>query len=245
MPLISQIRRWFRRQAGLDVTWRGDFHQWDDARIKTIGYDSETILDRTKLAVLNVLNGKAAYCRDGVCFPTPEPRWPLLCSLGVTWLQNRFYFESNDLEFEWKIIEQDSYVQLGSEMLKNEPLSFHDNIEDALTKSDGAALLCSSSLAYIRSPWDVLNETILSNFDFLILDKTGVINHTEDRLTTQYIPQSVHLGSYPCWFLSERKLSDAISKAGFIPRIEWTCEDTCNLKGCKFIGGIWQRQKNA
>jgi len=48
------------------------------------GYDNDMILEKTRLALLKVKNGEAAYERDSVVFEDIQYAWPLLA--GLLWV---------------------------------------------------------------------------------------------------------------------------------------------------------------
>ncbi len=58
--------------------WFGNYAIWDEAKKQCTGYDTTSILEKVKQAILKVKNGEAAYERDSVIFDTIEYSEPLL-----------------------------------------------------------------------------------------------------------------------------------------------------------------------
>ena len=110
----------------------GDYHSWDEAMAASTGYDSESILDKTRTSLLKVKNGEAAYERDSVLFDEIEYAWPMLAglmwvaarcggtlnvldfggSLGSTYFQNRAFLSALP-QVRWNIVEQSRHVETG------------------------------------------------------------------------------------------------------------------------------------
>ena len=61
--------------------WKGDYRNWQQAKMNSLGYDANGILAKVKSATLCVKSGKAEYERASVLFDSIEYSWPLLCAL--------------------------------------------------------------------------------------------------------------------------------------------------------------------
>ena len=69
------------RVLGRSISYSGDYKTWLEAESKSSGYDNSKILHRTLMSTRKVLDGEAAFERDGVTFPKLAYDWPLLTSL--------------------------------------------------------------------------------------------------------------------------------------------------------------------
>jgi putative methyltransferase (TIGR04325 family) len=202
--------------------WQGDYESWTDALKNSEGYDSQQILEKVKQALLKVKNGEAVYERDSVLFDVPDYNWPVLTfmmlvlakkkflnvldfggSLGSTYFQNRKFFEG--LDVKWNIVEQPHFVKSGKETFEDSMLKFHNSIEECLSSNPVNLLILSSVTPYLESPYTFLEQVATLNVDFVIFDKTPLIDASRDRLTVQHVPPSIYNASYPAWFFSESK----------------------------------------
>ncbi len=71
--LPSCIIRFF---LGLRYGWYGNFSSWNEAVIRSTGYDSQIILEKVKNSLLMVRDGMAPYERDSVIFSEVQFLFP-------------------------------------------------------------------------------------------------------------------------------------------------------------------------
>jgi len=210
--------------------WRGNYKNWNEAKSKTTGYDNEIIFKKVANAALKVKRGEAIYERDSVIFTKIEYSWPLLAglmyvsarkggklsvldfggSLGTTYFQNRRFFFG--LNIEWSIIEQKHFVKFGNRDIADDKLKFYESIDSCLKERSPDVVVLSSVLQYIESPYTFLNELIEYGSEFLIFARTGFTLNNKDRLTVQKVPPTIYNAIYPCWFFSETKFLNTITK---------------------------------
>jgi hypothetical protein len=76
----------FRRRPGLEFS--GNYATWAAAQNASTGYDSATILEKCKNALLKVKNAEVAYERDSVVFDKVEYSWPVLAALLRAGVEN-------------------------------------------------------------------------------------------------------------------------------------------------------------
>ncbi len=208
-----------------EAVFRGDFGTWDEARRASGGYDDSVILEKVKNALLRVKQGEAVYERDSVLFDKPQYPWPLLASLlwiatkngnrldildfggslGTTYFQIRKFLSHLD-EMRWNIIEQPEFVRCGRERFQDSTLRFYISIEECLTEKRPDVFILSSVLPYLETPHDVLDELIRHRPRYLILDRTPILDHGDDRLTVQTVPPEIYRASYPAWFFNRERL---------------------------------------
>ncbi len=202
--------------------WSGNYSRWEEVEKKTDGYQSHIILDKIKNAVLKVKNNDAAYERDSVLFDKIQYSWPLSTyllkiaidnanelkvldfggSLGSSYFQNAEFFVGLN-NIKWSIIEQPHFVSIGNNEISDGKLSFYTSIEEALEISNYNLLLLSSVIQYLKEPYKWIVNFINYNFEYIIVDRTGFIMHSEDRLTLQTVQENIYNATYPVWFFNE------------------------------------------
>ncbi len=213
------------------VGYFDNYPTWEAARKASTGYDSNLILERVRDAQLKIKNGEAVYERDSVIFDKVQYSWPLLAallwiasqngnrlsiidfggSLGSSYFQNRSFLK-HLAELHWSIVEQEKFVQCGCELFADETLHFYNTVDECMDEKNPDTVLLSSVLPYLEHPYDLLAEIIEKGFDYIIIDRTPLINGTGDRLTVQRVPPEIYEACYSAWMLSKQKLFSIFSK---------------------------------
>jgi putative methyltransferase (TIGR04325 family) len=227
-PLVFSIFRFLRTKKSKSKeieTWSGDYGLWNDAKAKCTGYDSASILEQCKIALLKVKKGEAIYERDSVIFDKIQYSWGLLAglqkaalenngklcvldfggSLGSSYFQNNVFLNSL-VELQWCIIEQPHFVDCGKKYFESDQLYFFHTIEDCMVKFKPNVLLLSSVLQYLENPEDWIQKFVSLKIPYIIFDRTSVIEMNKNILTIQNVPEVIYKASYPCWFFDEKKL---------------------------------------
>jgi len=226
-PSLLQILQYARDEnnKSSQIEFAGNYKSWEDAYKECTGYDSDNILEKTKNALLKVKRGEAVYERDSVLFDEIHYSWPLLVGLlkAASENENRLsvldfggslgssYFQcigflSGLKSLRWSIVEQPKYVKYGREFFETEELKFYNDINECLINEKPNVVLLSSVIPYIEYPHDLLQDIIMRNFQYVILDRTPVVHSESDILTIQKVPSEIYEASYPAWFISEKKL---------------------------------------
>jgi putative methyltransferase (TIGR04325 family) len=237
------------RKAGIfgNMYWSGDFPNWLEAMKKSVGYDSDVILNKVREALLKVKKGEAAYERDSVLYSEIEYSWPVLSgllwvysqdqrlnvidfggSLGSTYFQNRKFLSSLK-NVVWSIVEQKQFVDIGRKDFQDEQLKFFYDTDSCVKETKPNCILLSSVLPYVESPHSLVGQLLKYDFKYLILDKMPFIDGEKDRLTIQKVPASIYEASYPAWFFSEKKFKEIIQEKYQIVE-EFLCPVEANLK---------------
>ena len=218
---IHLTKRLFSNRSGSAYGLSGDYHSWHEALATSTGYDSEVILQKTKAALLEVKNGKAAYERDSVLFDKIQYSWPLLAgllwvaaqsggelnvldfggSLGSTYFQNRLFLSAL-ARVRWNIVEQPRYVEVGRALFADDRLHFYFDLAGCLAQTQPNVALFSSVLQYIEHPYAMLDRVLELPCDHLIIDRTPFWPGPTDRLCVQTVPPSIYPARYPCWVFS-------------------------------------------
>lgn len=239
--LIRCIRK------GKNISFVGNFVSWDEAKKHSNGYDNDIILKKCKDALLKVKNGEAVYERDSVLFDKIQYSFPVLAgllrvaianggnlnvldfggSLGSSYYQCRGFL-SGLKSLKWSIVEQSKFVECSKELFESEELKFYYDIDECLISEKPDVVLLSSVLQYIEYPYGLLEDIITRNFQYIILDRTPVIELESDILTIQKVPKEIYKASFPCWFLREKQLLSCFANRYEILG-DWESFDTWGL----------------
>lgn len=209
--------------------FNGSFESWKDALSRCSGYDDEHILSKVFDSTLRVVRGEAAYERDSVLFDVKEYSWPLLSglmwsaaqnggvlnvvdfggALGSSYFQNKPFLNSLK-KIKWNVIEQESYVNVGNEYVKNDDLHFYKSLKECLNDNNPNIIILSGVLQYLENPEDLINEVGLTNIKCLVIDRTPVFNKQKSIITIQR-PKKIYPGSsYPMRVFSKDNLISVI-----------------------------------
>lgn len=263
-PIILRLlKSLFLRPSSEEVIrFTGKYESWSECISESSSYDSPIILSAATNAAQNVRRGAAIFERDGVAFYSPEYRWPLLAcllriaaenenqlrvldyggALGSTLAQSQ-QFLSNQV-VSWNIVEQPRFVSVGRELFESDQLSFFESIDECLAAKAIDIVLLSAVIAYLENPYDFLTDLVGRGIEYILLDRTPVLQGTHDRLTLQHVPPSVYgeAISYPAWFFSRPLLQDILGR-----RYRLVCEFDGMGKGldlgdtaAAFVGQLWQ-----
>jgi putative methyltransferase (TIGR04325 family) len=238
--LARRIARAVRRRLSppptppTPIEFTGDYASWADAKAASDGYQSPVILERTTSALLKVKRGEALYERDSVILDHPEYPFPVVAALlrAAVRMQGRLsvldfggslgstYFQCRRLlagvpAVEWLVVEQPGHVARGRELFEDDGLRFFETADECVARHLPNVLLLSGVLQCLPNPHDVLRGLLQHGIPHLILDRTALIRTDRDRLTVQSVPEWIYPATYPAWFLSETKLIEAITGAGY------------------------------
>jgi putative methyltransferase (TIGR04325 family) len=215
-----------RRFRGRFGSFR-DCTTWEEARKASTGYDTDLILNKVRDSLLKVKSGEAVYERDSVLFDEIQYSWPLLAgllwiatqkgnrlslvdfggSLGSTYYQNR-KFLAHLKELRWSIVEQKRFVECGKREFETEHLKFYEDLDKCFRENRPDAILFSSSLQYLEKPYAVLEKIKSLGFEFILFDRTPLLDKGGDRITVQKVPPAIYEASYPAWFFNRGKFLD-------------------------------------
>lgn len=220
-PAVFRLYRRLVQKVG----YFGNYRTWSDAEADSTGYDGDAILRRVREATLKVKQGEAGYERDSVLFDRIQHAWPVLAgllwiatkqgnrisvldfggSLGSSYRQNKGLL-GHLATFEWSIVEQENFVRCGQQEFQDHVLRFYLTIDDCLRERTPNVVLLSSVLPYVKDPYGVLAELVSRRFDFIIIDRTPLLDGARDRLTIQRVPAEIYEARYPAWMLGREKL---------------------------------------
>jgi putative methyltransferase (TIGR04325 family) len=213
------------------VVYRGNYQNWQEAVAASEGYDSDQILKKVCDALLKVKNGEAAYERDSVLFEEIQYSWPLLAallwiasrqdnclnlmdfggSLGSSYFQNR-EFLGHLSQWHWNVVEQEKFVRCGKTHFEDQVLKFYYTVDECFAKRHPNTFLFSGVLPYLEKPYELLQDCLSHQPEYVIIDRTPFIEGNKDRLTVQKVPREIYGGSYPAWMLSKRAFLEVMQE---------------------------------
>lgn len=219
----------YRKISG-NTYYSGGYANWEEAKKDSTGYDTEQILNKVKDSLLKVKSGEAVYERDSVLFDKIQYSWPLLAgilwiasqkanclnlvdfggSLGSTYYQNR-KFLSHLKEIHWNIVEQKKFVECGKRHFENEQVKFYDDLDECFREQNPDVILFSGVFQYLEKPYSVLEKVQSLGFEFILFDRTPLLEKGGDRITVQEVSPKIFPASYPCWFLNQEKFLNAMA----------------------------------
>lgn len=187
-------------------------------------------------AARDVLQGQAAYCRDGMCFSAP-PATIALSALGVLAASSAKSGNTRILDFgggaaslylayrplwekirglSWHIVEREQLVSKARTLFSGVPINWHTSLDEACAKQAPDIVVMSSVLQYMPDPTAVLQRICDLEPAWLVIDRTPVVTRDSDTIALQRSPRTLHDSSYPSWIFGH-------SGALRIPRQTYEC----------------------
>lgn len=245
-PFLLKLVRQFRNQNSISFT--GNYSTWAEAEKHASGYDSDAIFQRVREAALKVKRGEALFDRDSVCFYKEDCRWPALaCLLSVAAEKDgklnvldfggalgSFYFQHKKIfdrlkSIRWSVIEQAHFVECGQHELQNDELRFYLDIDECLANEDVDVIFLSSVLQYLKKPEDMLVLLSKRSIKYILIDRTPLIESSNNRLAVQSVPESIYKASYPAWFFSHQQFKMLIISIGYRIVEEFDSDDDVGI----------------
>jgi putative methyltransferase (TIGR04325 family) len=194
-------------------TWEISGYNWDEVNSVCSGYSSAEVLNKCKEALYKVKTGQALYERDSVLFDSKRYSTGLLLglslacknrkelnvldfggSLGTTYFQNRDILD--DIDVNWIIVEQPTFVNVGIEHFQSEELKFYMSINEALLDYKPDVIILSSVLQYINTP-EIYEEILNVGANYIIIDRTSFNKKGQNAVVKQNVPKFIYDASYP------------------------------------------------
>lgn len=231
-PILFWVIRKFRPSTNKEEIWSGNYSSWEEANALCTGYDSASILEKCKSALLKIKNGEAVYERDSILFDRIEYSWGLLAglqkaalenngklcvldfggSLGSSYYQNKGFLNMRT-ELNWCVVEQPHFVDCGKEFFANHQLNFYHTLEECMAIHRPNVFLLSSVLQYLENPMEMIDKVLNLGIPYVIVDRLALSDNTTDILTIQTVSKRFYESKLSHWFFS---YNDFVSK--FNPR---------------------------
>jgi len=151
-----------------------------------------------------------------------------------------------DIKINWNIVEQESYVELGSANVPD--VNFYSSIDQVKDKVD--VVIASGVLQYLQDPRDVINQLLNLNPEHIIIDRLPVFlkKQREDTITIQKVPEEIYGfdASYPCWIFNEEDILKDFTKnykmnARFYSHQDCRNNVVVDKSGVDFMGYYFKR----
>jgi len=231
--VLLPFRPGYRDSPDAPPAWhRGNYPDWASAAAVAEGYDAANILDIQRAAMRKVRDGAAPYERDSVVFDRIEYFFPTLAALlliaarndnrlsvldfggalGSSYYQNRGLL-SHLQSLSWHVVEQDHFVAAGRAEFQNEQLRFFSTIGESAAASRPDVVLLSSVLQYLEDPVGVLAQLAKLGVDYILVDRTPILEAGPERIVVQTVPPSIYPASYACRLLAPGAIEAALASA--------------------------------
>jgi len=253
-PILFNVLQKYRTQK---YGWKGDYLTWQQAKNASTGYDTDKIIDAVKNALLKVKKGEAVYERDSVIFDEIQYSWPLLAglmfvavklgevkvldfggSLGSTYYQNKKFLDRIE-SVSWSIVEQERFVEAGKTEFEDNRLNFFHTVDECVIKNRPNVLLLSSVLQYIEKPYELLDDILKHDFEYILIDRNPFVNLRE-KITLQVVSPAIYEASYPCHFFNEERFIEYFAKKQYLIVETFISNDGKN-NDCIFKGMILEK----
>lgn len=203
---------------------------WSDYADIDRGYEDPLILETVVAAARKAIESGSGFERDGLFFGAEEAYWPILgplfearsrCegqlrvidmggSLASKFIQNRAFLPLL-APISWTVVEQGRYVVAGRKLFPGDEVSFSSNFREAVCEMNGVdVVLFSSSLHYFEQPMSLLDESIESAAQSVVIDRSPSWDRASEHLAVQKVGLYSRNVQYPCWVLSQPKILDRL-----------------------------------
>ena len=248
------------------VRFVGHYSSWAAAMGVSTGYNAEIILERVSAALTKVKSGSAVYERDSVLFDEVTHSFPLLAvltkaalqrggaltvldfggSLGSSYFQCKNFLPDN-LDLKWCVVEQEGFVRRGHEAFTTDVLKFYLSIEECVAQYKPDIVLFASVLQYLENVDQILDETMATGAEYVVIDRTPFTTLEDDWICVQHVPSEIYEASYPCAILSEshirQRLDQTFKLVATFEALGGQGQIQCKLQQIPFEyrGMIWQK----
>lgn len=240
MHFLKKIKNLVNIILQRKIKLSGNYKSWEEALKLTKGYSDPKIFEKTKKSFESVLSGQAKFERDSFLFYTESYDKILLSiftkikkkikrihlcdfggSLGSLYFQHRSLFKSNLIN--WNVVEQKHYVKYANNKIDIKNLYFYDNLNFLSKKKINVALF-SSSLQYLKNPYQILNKIIKKKIPNIIIHRSPFTQTTE-IIKIQHVPKHIYEASYPIRILDIDKICKKLNKAGYKLKIKYRIKE--------------------
>lgn len=210
----------------------GNFDTWNEALLKSKGYNDRKILDTVKLSLEKILSGEAKYERDSYLFYKKKydnilisrlneiynnlQRKIIVCdyggSLGSLYFQHKEIFKKSFVE--WNILEQEHFVEFANQKIKIDNLNFFSNTDKLLNQKKLDLILFSSVLHYLEDPYSVLTKFLEREISNIFIIRTPFLKNTEE-IKIQKVPSHIYNSSYPVRILNLEKIQKLFNQFNY------------------------------
>jgi putative methyltransferase (TIGR04325 family) len=230
MHILKKIKKTVNIILKRQIKLRGNYRTWEQALKFSKGYNDNIIFEKTVESLEKVLLKQAIFERDSFMFYKESYDETLLLifkkikkkikkiylcdyggSLGSLYFQHRSLFKSNLID--WNVVEQKHYVKYANNKIDIKNLYFYDNL-NFLSKKRINVVLFSSSLQYLKYPYQILDKMIKRKISNIIIHRSPFMKNNE-IIKIQHVPKHIYDSSYPIRILNINKICNKLKKAGY------------------------------
>jgi putative methyltransferase (TIGR04325 family) len=236
--LLTALGLKFILKSSSHLEYSGPYATWQEAQQSSVGYDSPFALSKVRAALLDVLNGKKKYERDGTSFdqiPTPYTVRDKLSKLltpssivvdfggglGGTYVNNRDIIDGKCQEYI--VIEQKSFCDEGKKIANDFALPVHFvESPQELQLKDVDIVIVSSVLHYINDWKGIVDQLLALNPRHIIVDRQPFTEGNTLIFVQEnegYYEEKV---SYPARIINQTEFLSAFQ--GYVPIETWTSD---------------------
>jgi putative methyltransferase (TIGR04325 family) len=240
MHILKKIKKTLNIILKRQTKLSGNYRSWEQALKLSKGYNDNIIFEKTVESLEKVLSKQAIFERDSFLFYKESYDETLLLifkkikikikkiklcdfggSLGSLYFQHRSLFKSNLIE--WNIVEQKHFVKYANDKIKIKNLHFYDNLNFILKKKINVALF-SSSLQYLRNPYQILDKMIKKKIPNIIIHRSPFTKKNE-TIKIQHVPKYIYDASYPIRILNVKNICNKFNRAGYKMIAKYTLKE--------------------
>ena len=212
-PIMLPILKRFLK---IGIRYENGFNTWDSAVAASAGYDSKEIVSKVFEASL-LARDEGLHERDGFILDAPDFNpytWIGIIqahivignsrkmrivdfggSFGSTYRMVQDQLCRAKIDFEWVVIEQQHFVDLGKKHFESDELRFVDSFS-SLANQTIDVLIFNSVLEYLANPYEIITEALSHAPLVVLIDRTPVNSQHEDTFSVQHVPKSIYKASY-------------------------------------------------
>lgn len=226
--LRGKIHSIFQSKQRPAIEMSGDYKSFSEAEKFCEGYDGKAIIEKVSGSTMAVLEGKAAYERDGFLFYEKAVNYNLMMylyqcyiedgfldvcdwggALGSTYLQHRALLER--LNCRWSIVEQKHYVKFAKEHVHVDGLHFYESVSDMTEKYN--LVIFSSVLQYLKHAAEIVADVIKTKPNYVVIERTPVsVCH---HIWIQTVHEPIYEASYAACVYTEDELREMFEGSGY------------------------------
>lgn len=220
-----------RLQKGEElIKFYGPYETWKEAQEASCGYGDHNILSKTLEAARLVKAGVAAYERDSVVF-FRNSKPVILCNVlsGLSKMHGSIsvidfggglgslYYKTipwlpRDMQIDWRIVEQQGLVEVGSREFSDSSLTFIDSSQVKVVENAPDLLILSNALQYLEEPLAELASLLTTHPLMVLIDLVAMSNDNTSAILVQRIYPPLYSASYPMHVFGREELFRVLTK---------------------------------